>query len=122
MKKQAGFTLIELIMVIVILGILAATALPKFTNMKTEAEVAALEGVAGAIRSSNTINRGTFMLNPASDVSITNCDQAGNLLDGGLPTGYTLTAAAIASGASANCTLNQTATSASAVVAVNNNG
>jgi MSHA pilin protein MshA len=55
-NQQAGFTLIELVVVIVILGILAATALPKFVDMSGEAETAAVKGVAGAISSAGAIN------------------------------------------------------------------
>lgn len=53
--KSQGYTLIELIVVMVILGILAASAAPKFVNLQTDAKITRLKGLAGAIKSANSL-------------------------------------------------------------------
>lgn len=55
MKNKRGFTLIELVIVIVLIGILAATVLPKFANLTTQARIAANKGVAGGFGAALTI-------------------------------------------------------------------
>lgn len=86
-RAKQGFTLIELIMVIVLLGILAAVAAPKFADLSTEAEEAAAGGVFAAAQSAASIN---FAANRAGKglTLITSGATLAGALDGGAPDGW----------------------------------
>ncbi len=62
-RKQHGFTLIELIAVIVILGILAAVALPRFYNLQTDARTNKMKALAGSIRSASALSHSAALIN-----------------------------------------------------------
>jgi MSHA pilin protein MshA len=107
-SRQTGFTLIELVMVIVIIGVLAAVAIPKFVDLSGDANQAATNGMAGALSSAAAINYAARKAKASNGTAVDNCDDGAALLQGGaLPTGYTITSAAVAAEATkTDCVVN----------------
>ena len=102
--NQGGFTLIELVVVITILGILAAFAIPRFASLETEARIGAIQGLAGSVRSSSALSHSLWLTQsgPATVVvegtvvNITNGYPVADDIDDTLAdfTGYAFAAAA----------------------------
>ena len=79
MKNRKGFTLIELVIVIVILGILAAVAAPKFMNLQREAKISVVHGLEGAVKTSMQLVRAKWLVVDNQSVDTVSVDGVDNV-------------------------------------------
>ncbi|MES2663297.1 MAG: type II secretion system protein [Pseudomonadota bacterium] len=77
LNRVNGFTMIELIMVIVILGILSAFALPRFANLTNDARRAAMEGIMASVKSTIGISHSMYLVRSSNDALNQNIDLEG---------------------------------------------
>jgi prepilin-type N-terminal cleavage/methylation domain-containing protein len=106
-RNQQGYTLIELIIVMVIVAILSTVSIQTYANLQQDTKQAGAQGVAGALSSASvanyTLRSGNITSVPT--MAVTDCVDVGNLLVPGSLTSYAITAKPIAPGATATCTI-----------------
>lgn len=106
-KINSGFTLVEIVVVITILGILAIIAVPRYIDLTSTSHTNSTKGIAATLATASANNYAARTAGGTSVGSaISNCNQIGALLTGGLPAGYSINSTAITAGSSQTCTLN----------------
>ncbi len=106
--SSAGFSLLEFITVLVILGILAAIAIPRYVNLSSDASSSSSKSIAAALAAASADNYAKRSAgNTAAPTQvISNCNQIGALLpDGSLPAGYSIASVALTAGSTGICTV-----------------
>ena len=83
-KNQHGFTLVELVVVVAVVGVLAVVATPKIVGVASDAKSASLKAVAGALESASASNYAAYSTTGVANAKvISTCKMAGTLLSGG---------------------------------------
>jgi len=103
--QERGLSIVEIVMTLVVLAILASTAIPSFVTDRTAARQAAVDGVAGSLGSASAINFTVRRISSEYGVPISNCKDVALTLEGNLTSEYTIESAKINPGTNQKCTV-----------------
>lgn len=103
MFRQRGLGFVEIVMLVVVLAILATTAIPSFIPKKASTRQAAIDGVAGSLTSASAINYTVRSIKSSNGVPVTNCEDVVNALEEPLGENYMINAAPVPEGKRIEC-------------------
>lgn len=103
MFQQKGIGVVEIVMTLVVLAIVASTAIPSFVSDKASARQAAVDGVAGSLSSASAINYTVRSIRGSNGVAINDCKDVVKALEGSLGEEYIINAAPVPSGTRIEC-------------------
>ena len=103
MSGQRSINKIELILTLVILMIIAGTAIPSFIDQDPDSQLAAVEGVAGSLGSASAINYAVRSISADNGVPVQTCTDIVNALEGTLDSRYRVDASPIPEGDTVQC-------------------
>ena len=103
--KEKGLGFVEIVMALVVIAILATTAIPSFVSDRVDARQAAVDGIAGSLGSASAINYAVRSISDSHGIAVTNCTDVVKALEGSLGDDYKIVAAPIAHGAKSACTV-----------------
>ena len=103
MFQQKGLGIVEVVMILVVLAILASSAIPSFVSDKTSSRQAAVDGVAGSLSSASAINFTVRSIRQTSGIPVSNCMDVVKALEGSLDDDYMINAAPVPVGKRVEC-------------------
>ena len=120
MKSSAhGFTLVELIITMVLIGIIATIAVPRFINLNASSNQSATNAIATSLTAASASNYAQRSANSSAGSAVSLCSSVTPLIAGGLPTGYSIhTNLAVPAGTSVNCKLDGPGSTQATFVAI----
>lgn len=105
-RSVTGFTFIELVIVIVLIAVLAALALPRLVNIMTQTQTASLKDVAYALSAASANNFAVRSSNTTAGIAVTACTALGPLIPSWPLPDYSIVTAPLTANVSSTCTLN----------------
>lgn len=103
--RERGLSIIEIVMMLVVLAILASTAIPSFVDKRADANQAVVEGMAGSLGSASAINFTVRSISSGNGIAVASCKDVALALESSLSADYTITATPITPGTTEKCTV-----------------